>query len=349
MKILVVQPNFAVYGGAELVIIRLCNYLSSKNIENTLISNNILPDIRRDLKSTEIIISNDIIKYIKENLDVYDLINLHNHPAELFLYPQKKKSIWNCNEPATPILMGQSPPEEWIKAVQEINKIIVSDQFNKERIEKVYKVKNCIINRYGIDYDFWSPKLNKEELRSKYNLDGFIIIHIGWFNEFKNQIQTLKAINSLKNIMPDIKVIFAGFNKTPLALDCMKYAIDNNLENNVIFTGHINRRTLREYVSCSDLAVFPFLKQGGWLSPFETLSAGVPVIASSEILCADLIRDNDLGEISDNLEKSILSFRAKNKDILLDKVKKAKDYISKNMTWEQYCENELNIFKEILQ
>lgn len=353
MKILILQPRFEVYGGAELVIVRLCNYLSEKNIEHVLLTSNILSDVRRDLKKTEVIVPiesfdpfNDIRVYLKNNINNFTLFNLHNHPAEVLFYPYKRPSVWNCNEPSTMIMFGKEVPKEHIEAGQNISKIIVSDQYNQERIKKVYNKDSIIIN-YGIDIDFWSAKLDKEELRSKFHLENkFVLIHIGWFNEFKNQFHSLEAVHSLVKEIPNIKLLFVGFDNTSLGELCKKYVLDNSLENNVEFFGHINRNTLRQLLNCSDLGLFPYYEQGGWLSPFETLCAGVPIVVYPRTLSSRVIKENNLGIVSTSLKSTILDFY-KDPIPYHSLTRNALNYIKKNMTWEQFCSRCLEVYKEV--
>lgn len=354
MKVLLIQPVFYVYGGAELVLVRLCNYLSEHGVETTLLTGGILSEIRRDLKNTKIIVPietndafRDISNYIRKNKSSYSLINLHNHPAELFL-EEKTTSVWNCNEPATEQLKGDIPPQDWIDKIAMINKIIVSDPLNKNRIFKFYKRRDAIINNYGIDIDFWSIRSDRETLLKKYNLKGsFIILHSGWFNEFKNQLDTVKTINEIRKSIPNVKGIFTGFNNTSTAMECLKYIQENNLTENIQFTGHVSRNVLREIVSCSDIAVFPYLEQGGWLSPFEFTCAGLPIVFYPSVLAASTLKEHNIGEETKDLQKSILDFH-KEPDILKERAIKGTEWIKQNMTWDKFCERELEIFKEIV-
>ncbi len=60
MKVLLVYPRMAVYGGAELLIVRLCNFLSAQGIANTLLSTSVLPEVRENLENTPILEAYDV-------------------------------------------------------------------------------------------------------------------------------------------------------------------------------------------------------------------------------------------------------------------------------------------------
>jgi len=117
MRVLVVYPKIYVYGGAELLLVRLCNYLTKKGIKNSILTTSILPEVQEDLIGTNIIIQkipkipnilnnlfrlNEIIalnRGIHNNLSNFDLINVHNYPAEFSIFPYRKSVVWICNEP----------------------------------------------------------------------------------------------------------------------------------------------------------------------------------------------------------------------------------------------------------
>ena len=117
MRVLVVYPKIYVYGGAELLLVRLCNCLTKKGIKNSILTASILPEVQEDLIGTNIIIQkitkipsilnnlfnlNEIISLstgIRNNFSNFDLINVHNYPAEFSIFPYHKPVVWMCNEP----------------------------------------------------------------------------------------------------------------------------------------------------------------------------------------------------------------------------------------------------------
>jgi len=185
MRVLIVHPKFYIYGGAELVIIKLANYLARKGIENAILTTSILPEIEKDLLDTKIIIRKEpdipfvspgfkvilaIWRGIYDNLNNFDLINIHNYPAELSFFPFRKKAVWLCNEPPGFVLRSKSELSLFLKLAKGviskfdkfvvrhfIKNVIVADEFNARRFEGLYGLRPEIIN-YGIDYNFFSQK-----------------------------------------------------------------------------------------------------------------------------------------------------------------------------------------------
>ncbi len=119
------------------------------------------------------------------------------------------------------------------------------------------------------------------------------------------------------------------------------------MNDNVCFTGQLPQEMIKSLYASSDVAVFPIKVQGGWLSPFEALSAGVPVVVYPTMGAASIISKNNLGVVSKDLSESILTiFKNYNKLDFKRNLEKSQKWIKDNLTWEKFTEQMLNIFKE---
>ena len=63
------------------------------------------------------------------------------------------------------------------------------------------------------------------------------IVQVGAVDKNKNQIFTLKCIKDLKRVIPDIRFLILGDGSEKSELE--KYAVSNNLKENVIFAGQM--------------------------------------------------------------------------------------------------------------
>ena len=187
-----------------------------------------------------------------------------------------------------------------------IKNIVVSDKFNTERFHTIYGLRPTIIN-YGIDYDFFSGRGEGEQQEDDSFANKFVILHVGMITPFKNQMESLKALNATKNKIPESVLVFAGggYDENYKKL-IDAYIQDNNILDRVIFKGHINRSQLRSLYHRSNVMIHPIKAQGGWLSPFEMMRAGKPVIVSKEFTASYLVEKNRLAIITDNYDEAIL-------------------------------------------
>jgi len=55
MKVLIVHPGLSFYGGAEVVVVKLANYLKSRGIDTTVLTLSISDKVKADLKGVKVI------------------------------------------------------------------------------------------------------------------------------------------------------------------------------------------------------------------------------------------------------------------------------------------------------
>jgi len=291
MKVLIVHPSFFVYGGAEIVIRELVKYLNKHNIENKILTSTMIADIRDDI-NTEVIIPKEIltrelqpldafIKWMKENRKEYDVINYHNYPAHYLAKFIKCPNVWQCNEPSPRILKGQSPSKEELNVVQNhINKVTVFDEYNAHKV-KIFYNKEATVNYYGIDYDFFS-KGNRDIGRKEYGIkdNDFFIVQVGMIHPEKNQARTIQAVYNIIEYIPNIKLLLVGYTNHEYCSLLIGTIQKYNLQNHVQIKSHVLQEQLRDIYAGADLLIQPCTDHGGWLSPFEALCTGTPIVVS---------------------------------------------------------------------
>ena len=123
MKVLIVHRYMGFYGGAENVVAQLSSTLKKKGAENLILSLNSSSEITKLHGDIEIVTPQDQLpvvfrsaslfsslgifreifalrKLIKEHIDGFDVINVHNFPATWALFGLNRKPVvWLCNEP----------------------------------------------------------------------------------------------------------------------------------------------------------------------------------------------------------------------------------------------------------
>jgi len=370
--ILIIYPKFNIYGGAELLIVRLCNHLTKNKIKNTILTTKILPEIKKDLNNTNIIVSenkfpNKILgeiislhKGVKQYKDEFDVINPHNFPANIVSFPYKKPIVWMCNEPELYLKLKNRYLSNNYKIYfqlllfiekliikHHVKNIVVADKFNADRIKKLYGKNPKIIN-YGIDYDFFS-KGNAEKAKEKFHLaNKFVILQVGWLNPFKNQMASIETVCKLKDKIPNILLILAGYGKGKY-LNLIKNIIKkNNLETKVKITGHLNRNEIRDLYHACDVLIHPIKSQGGWLAPFEAICAKTPIVVSHEMSASQIIRNNNLGIVTDDFAEAILNIY-NNRDIYYKEALRRAYWVKENLSWENYGNEMIKAFVEAIK
>ncbi|MCG6552001.1 MAG: glycosyltransferase family 4 protein [Candidatus Magnetominusculus sp. LBB02] len=372
MRVLVVAPNMYIYGGAELVVVELLNYMADNGIEHALLCTGLLPEIEKALIATEIInypfaASNDwrdllqnmwlLSKGVARHAKRFDIINFHNCPAEIAALAASKPSVWLCNEPPEVFLGGShardSAPKRLAKSIfyaldklivrRFVRNVVVADDFNAMRFKSLYGMTPQIIP-YGINYDFFSTA---PELIPK-NEGRFVVFQSGMFNPYKNQLKTLQTVASLRDKIPEIQLILAGFQGGPYFEEVKKYINEHRLDDIVSLTGHINRADLRQLYYAADMLIHPVKSQGGWLSPFEALSAETPVVVSTEMTAASLIQSNAIGTVTADYAKAVMDVYL-NRQRHKEAARRGRQFVKDNLTWEQFGAKMLTAFDNAMR
>ena len=372
MKVLIVCPRMDIYGGAELLAVRLANYLTQNSVENALLTTNLSTAIENDLVGTQVFSYtysrfNDfraplnlfrliwlLHKGTGKHVNDFDVINAHNYPSELSVSLFHKPVVWMCNEP--PEVHVEFDAERKfttrrlvIGAILELEKrfvrkyvgdVVVADQFNARRFKKIYGIDPHIIN-YGIDYDYFADY--RRDAVEANRSHSFTVLHVGMLTPQKGQIESLKAIDKLRDLIPGIRLILAGSGGGQYMLTLQKFMKSRNLEKIVRFEGHVDRERIRELYHTSDVLLHPIRSQGGWLAPFEAVVSKLPVIVSREMTASDLIQEKNLGVVADDFASTLLDvYKNRSK---YDKVATQRsEWVRDNLSWDNFCEKMLDVF-----
>jgi glycosyltransferase involved in cell wall biosynthesis len=358
MRVLIVNPNIYIYGGAERVIVKLCDYLSKAGIETCLITTSIIPEVKADLPNTRVVISPNVAQStigemralhgaIKSLEGDFDIINAHNFPANFCCLGTKTPVVWMCNEPGLHINIrlkslplrfrlfyrALAPLERFVVR-QYVARVVVADSFNAQRVQRLYGVEPAIIN-YGIDQDFFSETPN-ENAKETLGFSGkFVVLHVGMLTPFKNQMASLETIDRLRHEIPNVLLLLAGAESGPYKDVLEEYIKRKDLHDCVRFMGHVDRAALRRAYYACDVLLHPIKDQGGWLSIFEAMCAEKPVVTSRDLTAADIVEKNNLGTVTGDYAAAILDIY-RTPDKYRKRSEAAKTFVRNNFTWNRF-------------
>ncbi|WP_242850653.1 glycosyltransferase family 4 protein [Clostridium lundense] len=213
-------------------------------------------------------IKGSLVKYIKEN--GIDIVNFHG-PKANFIYLLIKKSL---PIPAVTTIHSDyrydflnDKKKKYLYtplstiALKKFNNYICVSNYLKELLEhKNFKGKKYVIPN-GINFKKYNVKIDRDELRKKYNLknDDFIYIMVARMHPIKNHINLIKAFNILQNDFSDVKMIFLGNGE--LEGELIKLVNDLNIKDKVIFAG-FNENSI-DFINASDVSILTSFNEGG--------------------------------------------------------------------------------------
>ena len=377
-RILIVHNQMKHYGGGELLIVELCNWLTKRGFKNDILALSKSKKVENELINTEIITPThnidlrppgykdikDIFKAIKvfrkklrEIERNYDVINFHDFPVTWTLWPRKKPAVWFMNLPpnlwsrvdAGIVLKFLNKFRIWMDRFivrQSIDIITVAEILNLKRAKERYG-RNAKLVDFGMDYEFFSKGNAKKGFKEFSELEGkFVVMQSGQINNVKNQIDSIKAVEKIKDKIPNVMLVLTGSEDPEYRKKLDNYIREKNLEKFVkfiIFFGE--REKLRNLYKTADVGLFPIGGQGGVLAPLEMVSAGVPVIISEDMETASLFKKENLGIVTRDYGSAIIDIH-KNKEKYKRETKNAGRYIKKNLSWRAFSENMIEAFKD---
>ena len=363
MKIAIVHPQMAMYGGAERVIVKLTQYLqskghqvriltlSTKSIDDYIGLDIITPPIKdqveyrlrgsfaalSDVSKMFVQLHKLCIEYACDT----DVFSAHNFPA-IWAVPSKWPNVWMCNEVPdlwhrhhiSPMINPLLNSGRWIDRTivrSKYPEAIVADDNMAKIFEHRYLIHPHILP-YGIDGEFFAQCAHKTTAKD------FHVLQPSMVSPSKKQLEVLMAVNALRARIPELQVTFAGYMEpnNEYVKTLHGYIRDNNMTKIVTFTGLVTRDFLRELYSVANVAVFPGQGQGSWLGPFEAAAAQVPTVVSPSLTCSTVVKKKHLGLVTNNLLRGInevyLSYELLNPILFW-----RQQYVLKELTWDKYC------------
>ena len=345
MKILIVHSAMWLNGGAEQVIVRLANWLTDHNHPVTILTTAICDEVRDTIKEARLLPCKNYeeMLYVLKNIySDFDVINAHNDPSQLLCFGIRKPVVWLCNEPPQKWLEGHPLTEDDLEPVQKfVDVAVVADEFNQKRFKEIYNKDSKIIP-YGIDYYFFEDG-KPEWIKEKYDLkDKFVLTQVGFISDTKNQLRTLEIFKDVKEKIPEAKLLLVGYDKLPYAGIVRSEIKRLGFEDDVIITGLLPQETIRDIYHASDVVLSPIKAQGGWLSIFEAMATGTPVIVSKEATASSILEKNHIGYV-ENFVENIVKIHKNGGQLNVSDA----DWVKDNLAWETFCVRFCGLFEDL--
>ncbi len=282
----------------------------------------------------------------------FDIYNAHNFPglwvSVITGIVFGKKIVWHFNE-------KQPLPQkiEFLDKIfiKRVNEITVLDEKNVLEVGQLFK-RNALLIRAGIDYALWSKKEKSPDyLMKQYNLSGkTILLSVGKIHPQKNQGSLIDALSLLKDKIPNIILVLVG---VPIYKKKLREKAKRlNISERVVFTGIVSGETLRSLYNQAFLLCFPAFDQTWGLTPFEALCQDTASIVSSQAGVAETLGKEKIGFVAEPTAQAFadkILFALENKPMVLEMVKRGKEYVRHNFTWDFFGKTYLEIFRKTLQ
>ncbi len=167
---------------------------------------------------------------------------------------------------------------KFLFAAQNADKIIAISKQTKKDIVQFFKIDS---NKIEVVYQGChklfkeeQPEVFKESVRDKFGLPKSFILNVGTIEERKNLLLCVKAIKDIDEVL----VVVGG--KTKYYDVVLRYLIDNNIQDKVLFLENVGLKELVALYQMANLFVYPSLFEGFGIPIIEALYCKTPVISS---------------------------------------------------------------------
>ena len=165
---------------------------------------------------------------------------------------------------------------------------------------------------YGVDVNRFSPLKNTTEIkqyrrRLKLPTEAFIACFIGRICRRKGCDLLFDAWERIQEENKKALLLLVGpYDQNPYFVDEEDFAFASRVQKlvrernakNIVFAGQVGHEQINEYLSISDLFVFPSKSEGFGIVLIEAMASGIPVISTKiEGTTEDIIDNEEVGVI----------------------------------------------------
>tara|TARA_B100001121_G_scaffold310636_1_gene343375 strand:+ start:6455 stop:7414 length:960 start_codon:yes stop_codon:yes gene_type:complete len=264
----------------------------------------------------------------------------------------------NVGEPAVfrnpndlAILLTATHYAKYEKSSARLAHVSVSNS-NATQVDFIQRYKmppdwNCKTIHWGVDTDLFSPlgenessRRAREQVRDRYgfNHDDPVLLAVGRLAARKGYTTLLRAFRIVIKEIPDVKLLMVG--RGGMKKNLYKYAAKWRFKPSIRIESSLDFNELSTVYNSSDLTVFPSYYEGQGLIPLESMSSGVPVIATNCGPIPEMVDDEvgslfELGDEIDLAGKIIGELRQR--DRILEKGRKGRERVVNRFSFRKSC------------
>jgi glycosyltransferase involved in cell wall biosynthesis len=254
------------------------------------------------------------------------------------------------------LIQGKSPFITYIHG--KINKIMINwILFKVEMILPISKWMKMKMEKEGIPKDKMFPLplghnpiegKNGLLIRKKYNLDGCqVLIYVGSIDRIRNLGFIIRVFEIVKDKTKSVKMLMVGDGSDKNNLE--KLSNKMGLDEDIIFTGFIDRDLVQNYIAAADIGLSPIVplpiyEASSPTKAIEYMGEGKPLVANEEILEQKEVLEESGGGILVKFEEEAF---ASGIIKLLDNPSKAKEMGIKGQTWVRENRSYENMAREV--
>jgi glycosyltransferase involved in cell wall biosynthesis len=194
------------------------------------------------------------------------------------------------------------------KGLSLIDKIITVSNFTKSKIMEMHHIPNDKIeilwNTLDPKFDTSVKKEKPEYLMQRFGIKSsdkliLTVCRLVAGEKNKGYDKVIQSLKEIKKQIPDVKYLLAGKYDAAEKERLDIVIKQNELQQQVIFSGYIKTEELPDIYSLCDVFIMPSSKEGFGIVFLEALVKGKPVVAGNKDGSVDALLNGELGLLVD--------------------------------------------------
>ena len=234
------------------------------------------------------------------------------------------------------------PRQLILKAAEQAGALITVCQALKDQLVTLGVPGSKVTSlRNGVDLAQFRP-LGRDDLRRKWQVDGFVLASVGLLIERKGHHLVIEALASL----PDATLLIAGAGPDRAKLEGQAKAL--GVDRRVRFLGAIDPMSLTEVYNCADALVLASSREGWANVLLESMACGTPVIATAVWGTPEVVAAAEAGLLiehrdSASIANAITRLRSNMPD------REATRHYAEKFDWQPTTEGQISIFRALMR
>lgn len=222
--------------------------------------------------------------------------------------------------------------------------VTVTAESQKNDVELKLGPKINKVIGVGVDTDLFFPHKKKQE-------NGILLGAVSnfvWLQKVEGLLLLIRSMNCVVKEYPDVKLLIAGYgsyrNKIEDAI------IKNNLQNNILLVGQLNREELAKFYNEIDIFTHISFQDTKPLTVLEAMASGCPIVASSVGDIPEMV-DETIGFVTNYDEKTIseaIISLIQSKELRMKFGQNARRKALEKYSWVKIADDYLEAYQEII-
>ncbi|MBF0752634.1 glycosyltransferase [Jeotgalicoccus nanhaiensis] len=232
--------------------------------------------------------------------------------------------------------------------------IVISESLREYLILKGIPAEKITVLPNGVDSKKLSPLEKSENLIKRYQLDDSIVLgFIGSITNYEGIeliIDTIQSLNKKNHYNRRFKFLVVGDGQHRAALQ--RKVLDQNLSEDIIFTGKVPFETVKDYYSVIDIAPFPRLDKLVCqlvtpIKTYEAMAMGKRVIVSDVNALKEMVIDQVNGvyfkaDNQQSFEEAVISVL--NNEAIGES---AREWVVENRDWKVLLKKLVKVYEKL--